>query len=128
MESVAHSPFELQVEFSDPFRRSFMAALKKPLEHMLGLDRLNEHYAAVQSRPGDFAARSLSALNITYDVSPEGLTRIPKTGPLVIVANHPFGGLDGLILSALVRQVRPDAKILANFLLQRIPEMRDHLL
>ncbi len=56
------------------------------------------------------------------------LKRIPAEGPLVVVANHPFGGIEGIILASLLHKVRPDVKLMANYLLQHIPEMRDLLI
>ena len=53
---------------------------------------------------------------------------IPKTGPLVVVANHPYGVLDGIAICWLVAQVRKDFKILINNVLCRAPEMAAHTL
>ena len=52
---------------------------------------------------------------------------MPATGPLLVVANHPHGALDGLAVAALLSRVRSDVKLLANHLLARIPEMRDYV-
>jgi len=52
--------------------------------------------------------------------------RIPARGPVVAVANHPFGVLDGAILTVLLTRVRPDVKILTNFLLDDVPELAGH--
>ncbi|HEY8241089.1 MAG TPA: lysophospholipid acyltransferase family protein, partial [Kiritimatiellia bacterium] len=49
----------------------------------------------------------------------------PKSGPAIVVANHPFGGIEGIILCAMLKSVRPDVKLMANYMLQRIPDMRD---
>jgi putative hemolysin len=57
------------------------------------------------------------------DCGEADLKRIPAAGPLVVVANHPFGGVDGLVLAALVERIRPDAKLLVSYLLACIPEM-----
>ena len=70
---------------------------------------------------GTFEDRALQALDISVD--PHDLDLIPPHGPVVIVANHPHGALDGLVLISLVRRVRQDVKLLANHLLARIPEL-----
>ncbi|TXZ86632.1 hemolysin, partial [Vibrio cholerae] len=49
--------------------------------------------------------------------------QIPTQGPVVIVANHPLGAIEGVILADLVGQVRKDVKVLANQLLKRLPEI-----
>jgi putative hemolysin len=54
--------------------------------------------------------------------------RIPATGRVVIAANHPIGSLDGVALVNLVRQVRPDVKVIANEMLMSLPPMRPVLL
>lgn len=53
-------------------------------------------------------------------------SRIPAHGPVVVVANHPYGVLDGAILTVLLTRVRPDVKVLTNFLLADVPELQDH--
>ncbi len=73
-----------------------------------------------------FPERALSALDITVQAVGD-LDRVPPTGPLVVVANHPHGALDGLALASLIARVRPDVKLLGNGLLSRIPEMPPHL-
>ena len=67
-------------------------------------------------------------MGVRYGVPDEQMEQIPQEGPLVVVANHPLGALEGLLLINLLRKVRPDTKVLANFLLQRIPEMREHII
>ena len=57
--------------------------------------------------------------------SAEDLARIPAQGPVVVVANHPFGGVEGIILPSLLGKVRRDVKILANYLLQPVTELQD---
>jgi putative hemolysin len=55
----------------------------------------------------------------------EDLHSIPKTGPVLVVSNHPFGALDGIVLGAVLRSVRSDAKLMANYMLGQIPDLRD---
>jgi putative hemolysin len=70
----------------------------------------------------------LESLHITVSVPSDDLARIPITGSLIVVANHPFGGVDGLALLAVLRRVRPDVKLLANHFLGAVPELRDSLI
>jgi putative hemolysin len=65
-------------------------------------------------------------LNIVYDKA--RLAAMPKEGPLVVVSNHPFGVLDGLVLCYLVSQVREDFRVLINSVLYRAEEARPWLL
>ena len=65
-------------------------------------------------------------IKVVYD--PERLAAAPRQGPLVVVANHPFGVVDGLVLCHLVATVRPDCKVGAMSTLCRVPEVRDHVL
>lgn len=67
-----------------------------------------------------FLDKVLEKFHFSYKVAPEALQRIPPTGPLIIVANHPIGSLDGLALLKMVRSVRPDVRIVANELLSLI--------
>ena len=63
-------------------------------------------------------------MDLSYQCSKDDLSRIPKHGPVVIVANHPFGLADPLILGALLSKVRSDMKFLANSLLTSVEELR----
>src|ERR1019366_4066932 len=55
---------------------------------------------------GGVFARFLEEVGVHWKCSPEDLARIPKSGPVVIVANHPFGFVEGATLGALLAQVR----------------------
>jgi putative hemolysin len=95
------------------------------LSRLLGLTALRTVYRQLRAGADEtFAERVLDALSIDLDVAGCGLDGIPEKGPLIVAANHPRGALDGLVLTAAIRRVRPDARLLANYLLARIPEMR----
>lgn len=96
-------------------------------DRLSGLASLQQLYDAHPWRGAQpFVAHALDVLGVT--VAPvRGLEHVPATGPVVIVANHPHGALDGLALAAALAAVRPDVKLLANALLGRIPEMQPHL-
>ncbi|MFA0053727.1 lysophospholipid acyltransferase family protein [Vibrio echinoideorum] len=97
------------------------------VEWATGLSKLDKLY---QDRPDElssfeFMHHTLSALNIDYSVSAGSTDNIPEEGPVVIVANHPLGAIEGVILADLVGSVRKDVKVLANELLKRLPELDD---
>ncbi|QAR31765.1 lysophospholipid acyltransferase family protein [Ornithobacterium rhinotracheale] len=91
------------------------------LHRLLNFKRLNSIYQANKDfKSPEFETHLLRDLAITYEVQDEELARIPKEGPFVIVSNHPLGGLDGIIMLKILSEIRPDFKIIANFLLQKI--------
>jgi len=91
------------------------------------MEQARELYQRVRSAPQGFRLEALLAeMKVKVDVQPADLERIPIKGPLVAVANHPFGVLDGVALAVLLSRVRPDVKILTNSLLQGIPELHEH--
>jgi len=51
--------------------------------------------------------------------------QIPKNGPLIVVANHPLGGLEGMLMTRELLRHRSDTKVLTNQLLSRFPEFDD---
>ena len=83
---------------------------------------------AMTATPETFFSRTLEVLGCRYEVSASDLERIPATGPLVVVSNHPLGGLDGIILGDLLRRRRTDVKLMANFLLKKIRFAEDHMI
>ncbi len=122
----------LSLEFSgkDPLRQKLLSFVKGGMERVLLFPELNAIYEQA-SRQGDgnrFFDQVLQVLNIAYHISPEDMARIPRRGPVVLVANHPFGAVEGIILAAILRSVRPDTKLMANSLLEHIPEVCDDLL
>jgi putative hemolysin len=91
------------------------------------IDQARQLYESVCAAPLGFRLETLlTEMQVNLDVQPSDLERIPVKGPLVAVANHPFGMLDGIALAVLLLRVRPDVKILANSVLEGIPELRDH--
>jgi len=108
-----------------------MAALTAPsLEWLLGLTRLNNICARCADQPTSsrFIQRFLDLLQIRCRIDDEDLARIPRTGPLVVVSNHPFGAIDGLILAGILASVRDDVKIMANYVLGGVSNLRDLLI
>ncbi|AEY01956.1 phospholipid/glycerol acyltransferase [Oceanimonas sp. GK1] len=76
----------------------------------------------------DFVEQVLEYFHFHVQVHEQELEHVPATGPVVIVANHPIGSLDGLALLRLVCRLRPDTRIVANQLLARIEPLSSLLL
>jgi putative hemolysin len=115
--------------FEDLGRRSLISSQNGILERML-LRKLKEFYADLSegNTQRHFIERVLGALNVRCEVAEDDRAQIPATGSLVVLANHPFGMVDGLVLASIVRSVRPDFKILANASLSRVRELCDTLI
>jgi len=92
----------------------------------LGLRELQRLYATTCDGHGSFIERAVAALELTIDVM-WSASPVPNQGPVVIAANHPFGIADALAVVSAIARVRPDVKVLANGLLQAIPDLRDLL-
>ena len=73
----------------------------------------------------EFMQEALNRIGTQYEVDHGSLENIPAEGSVLIVANHPFGGIEGIILASLISKARKDVKVLANELLKRIPELDD---
>lgn len=100
--------------------------VRNVLRSALRLNDLQNIYAVAQKSDTASLSRSLlDALNITIQVSDRDLARIPQPGPLLVVANHPFGLLDGMVLDQILCRCRNDSKILANEILCGVEELRD---
>lgn len=76
----------------------------------------------------DFVESALTFFNFQLRTRESERARIPATGKVVIVANHPIGSLDGLALLHLIRQIRPDVKVVANNMLMQITRLHPVLL
>lgn len=95
----------------------------------LRLDEINDIYGHCSHLAvDDFLPKLFDTLRIDVQTVDSALERIPEQGPVVIVANHPLGALDGVALLWAVRQRRPDAKIMGNFVLQRVKPLAEALI
>jgi putative hemolysin len=98
------------------------------LMSVLKLNTINKLYSKFSDKEGsEFIDALLDTLEINYEISSEDLERIPKESPFIIIANHPYGGLEGLILLQSILKVRPDFRIMGNFLLQRVKQMEAYI-
>lgn len=127
MNPSASVPFRLPFSNDGSFSSIVRGALLRCVERFLKFPVLNQIYRWTRERgdDADFCQKSLDGLGVSVEVDAEDLRHIPRSGPLVIVSNHPFGGLDGLVLGAILLRVRPEARLLVNYLLGCIPEFHE---
>jgi len=95
-------------------------------EKFFFVNPLREVYSRVKQtgQPG-ILERLLREMRIEVQVAAEDLLRIPETGAALVVANHPFGILDGAALGALMTRIRPDVKLLTNYLVGAVEELAE---
>ena len=92
----------------------------------LRLGKINRLFDAAADYQGrEFADHLLENMHIIIDVNPAQLENIPKDGGFVVVSNHPFGGIEGVMLLSAIAKVRPDFKLMANFILAHIPNLKE---
>ena len=103
------------------------SVVPKFLMPLTGADKLERTYRQLQrmNATQPIAERLLDHLQVTYRLGQRDVQQIPRKGPVVVVANHPFGILEGAVLATILRTVRPDVRILANSVLAAVPELRD---
>ncbi len=113
LSSPAHTPNPF------PFQRF--------VRRFLPMERVRELYHRAQQPVNrSILENVLAEMRVEFVVSDDDLARIPENGPAVVTSNHPFGLLDGAVLGALLTRVRPDVKVLTNFLLSGIPELHEY--
>ena len=99
------------------------AAVRGLLHSLLGYEKTLEIATALQDAPSSQIMGEM-ADRLAQTVTARGLGNIPAHGPALIVANHPTGIADGIILYHLITQSRPDSYVLANRdILRLFPQM-----
>jgi putative hemolysin len=114
--------------FTNPFKVFTIRAIEWATAKitLLSLIRKFERSGAPFGSP--FWPKALRQMGIRIDTPPEEIAHIPATGAVVVVANHPHGLVDGMVLAEMVNRVRSDFKILTRSLLTGIPEIEEFMI
>ncbi|MFM7050832.1 MAG: lysophospholipid acyltransferase family protein [Planctomycetota bacterium] len=133
MSEVSTTPRRKPVAIPRPSAAWARALVDAPLrlaERALRLDEIEAMASAVEQ--GDpsrsVIERVMQATRIRVKVDPHDLARIPAKGPVVLCANHPFGGADSTAMLEAALRRRPDVKFLANGIMGRFPFLHEHLI
>jgi putative hemolysin len=103
--------------------------LSSPLMKLLKIKELNELYSRYEDKDGiEFITGVLNTLEIKYEVDEKDIQNIPDEGAFIAISNHPYGGIDGLIMLKIFAEKRPQFKTMANFLLQKIKNIENFIL
>jgi putative hemolysin len=104
-----------------------MPGLAPLLMELMKINRVNELFDQAQPKQGpEFADAILKGCGIEVEFDEKELKNLPATGSFIAIANHPYGGIEGMVLLKILCMVRPDAKLMANFILKKIPNLADY--
>lgn len=128
--------FEIKEHFRTPLQRGLYRAVGSWLERTLGLRGFDDvyqgghrHYESLPPEErtcGAFFEGVVKSLNAGCELDEPPDFEFPKTGPLIIVANHPYGLIDPALLASYAGRQRRDLKVMTNSMLAVMPELKEH--
>lgn len=116
---------------SDNYNRSIPiipegTIIAETLLRILKYNELNNLYTrCINKDPDTLIDALIEQLDLKYEVSDEEMKNIPEEGPFITISNHPYRGIDSMLLMKLIRKKRPDFKIIASHLLHDLEPLRD---
>jgi len=125
-----YKAIDISKSIKNPLVKALYSCIKIPFESFFAINKVNQTYTDVLNNDSDasFIDKCLLSLQAVFEISEEDIKKIPLEGPLIVVSNHPYGGIDGMILGSILDRVRGNTKLLANGLLATMPEMKKHII
>ena len=118
-----------EFEKASKIDKFYMPGLASLLMEIMKINEVNEVFEKAEHLQGEaFIDKILQIIGITIDYDESELKNFPKKGAFIAIANHPYGGIEGLMLLKIMCLARPDSKLMANFLLKKIPNLSDYLI
>src|SRR5476651_21003 len=106
-----------------------MPGLAAFLMELMKINKVNSLLAEAQPKEGiEFIDAILEGCGVSIEYDERELRNIPKGGGFIAIANHPYGGIEGMVLLKVLLMARADAKLMANFLLKKIPNLSDYFI
>ena len=106
-----------------------MPGLAALVMELMKINQVNDLFEQAQPKQGsEFVDAILKGCGVEIEFDEKELKNIPADGAFIAIANHPYGGIEGMVLLKILCMVRPDAKLMANFLLKKIPNLSDYFI
>lgn len=106
-----------------------LPGLASLLMEIMKINDVNAAFSKAHHLEGiDFIDKILEILGITIEFDEAELKNIPRSGAFIAIANHPYGGIEGLVLLKVLCTVRPEARLMANFILKKIPNLSEYFI
>lgn len=107
----------------------YMPGLASLLMEVMKINEVNHLFEKAEHLKGPaFIDKVLQIIGISVEFDESELKNIPAEGAFIAIANHPYGGIEGLVLLKILSIVRPDSKLMANFLLKKVPNLSDYFI
>ncbi len=130
---AAHAPYDKRkISYANTFTNPWKANTIRTLEWLTGkipMLRMVRRFERMGPAEGQaFWTQALGIMGISLETPAAQIERIPAKGPVIVVANHPHGLVDGMVLAELIGRVRTDYKILTRSLLTGVTEIEEFMI
>jgi len=123
---------KIDISYASKSEHNFAQRLLiKTIEQLTGkrkLEKIYNEFSKEELEPRFFWSGILKSMNIEVINRSEEDTIIPEKGKLLMIANHPFGIIDGIIMCSIASKIRSDFKIMTHETLGFAPELNEYIL